>query len=183
MTSTATMTKRVSTTERAQQTPPWRKAVTSDIGARTASYLGFLLLWLVAAAAFTRVPGPIEVVERLVEEFARGEVFGNFASTLYRFGFGVLLAEEIFHAYRATGNLGPAVMDVWSHRDRNVILAKVICVALTFGAYHLYMGIDRHLGEGTLRRIVTSRPGEPTAPKKERDNGHSREAQHSGGLG
>jgi ABC-type nitrate/sulfonate/bicarbonate transport system permease component len=90
--STATMTKRVSTTERTEQTPGWRKALTSDTGARAASYLAFLVFWLVAAALFNRVPGPVEVVERLVDEFARGEVFGNFASTLYRFGIGVLLA-------------------------------------------------------------------------------------------
>jgi NitT/TauT family transport system permease protein len=101
------MTKRVSTTERTQQTPPWRKAVTSDTGARTASYLAFLLLWLVAAAAFTRVPGPIEVVERLVDEFARGEVFGNFASTLYRFGFGVLLATVVGIAVGVLMGLSP----------------------------------------------------------------------------
>jgi NitT/TauT family transport system permease protein len=89
------MTKRVSTTERAEQTPPWRRALTSDAGARTASYLAFLAFWLIAAFLFDRVPGPVEVVERLVQEFARGEVFGNFASTLYRFGLGVLLATVV----------------------------------------------------------------------------------------
>ncbi|MGH7479910.1 MAG: hypothetical protein ACREJ8_10045, partial [Candidatus Methylomirabilales bacterium] len=40
------------------------------------------------------------------------------------------------------------------HRDRNVILAKVICVGLAFAGYHLYAGLDRRLGEGTLRRLV-----------------------------
>jgi hypothetical protein len=40
------------------------------------------------------------------------------------------------------------------HRDRNVILAKVICIGLAFAGYHLYAGLDRRLGEGTLRRLV-----------------------------
>jgi hypothetical protein len=93
-------------------------------------------------------------------------------------GFGVLLAETLFHAYRAAGGLGPALIDVWAHRDRNVILAKVICVALTFAGYHLYSGIDRRLGEGTLRRIVTTRTDESTEPKTEKGHGHSREAEY-----
>ncbi len=93
--SATTTTKRVSTTERTEQIPGWRKALTSDSGARTASYLAFLVFWLVADFAFTRVPGPVEVVQRLVEEFARGEVFGNFGITLYRFGFGVALATVV----------------------------------------------------------------------------------------
>jgi hypothetical protein len=57
--------------------------------------------------------------------------------------FAVLLAEHLFHGYRAHGQLRPALAEVWAHRDGNVILAKVICVALTFAGYHLYTGIDR----------------------------------------
>jgi hypothetical protein len=68
--------------------------------------------------------------------------------------FVVLWAEQLFHAYRETGGLGTAVLEVWAHRDRNVILAKLICVALTFFGYHLFTGIDRRLGEGTLRRML-----------------------------
>jgi hypothetical protein len=71
--------------------------------------------------------------------------------------FGVLLAETLFHAYRATSGLGGAIAEVWAHRDRDVILAKVICVGLTFAGYHLYTGIDRRLGEGTLWRMLGSR--------------------------
>ncbi len=68
----------------------------------------------------------------------------------------LLFAGKLFHAYGAAGGLGAAITEVWAHRDRNVILAKVICVGLTFAGYHLYAGIDRRLGEGTLRRIVTT---------------------------
>jgi hypothetical protein len=90
--------------------------------------------------------------------------------------FGVLLAEKLFHAYRAAGGFGSAVTEVWSQRDRNVILAKVICVGLTFAGYHLYAGIDRQLGEGTLRRIVTGEKRESTTPTKERGHGRTDEA-------
>jgi ABC-type nitrate/sulfonate/bicarbonate transport system permease component len=91
----ATMHKRVSSTERAENTPQWVKVLTSDTAARTASYLAFLVLWILADLLFTRVPGPVEVVERLVDEFSRGEVFGNFGSTIYRFGIGVALATVV----------------------------------------------------------------------------------------
>jgi hypothetical protein len=66
----------------------------------------------------------------------------------------VLTLEKVFHAYREAGQLGQALTEVWMHRDRNVILAKVICVGLAFAGYHLYTGLDRRLGEGTLRRLV-----------------------------
>jgi len=66
----------------------------------------------------------------------------------------VLSLEKVFHAYRETGQLGQALTEVWMHRDRNVILAKVICIGLAFAGYHLYAGLDRRLGEGTLRRLV-----------------------------
>jgi hypothetical protein len=75
--------------------------------------------------------------------------------------FVVLFLEKLFHAYRETGLLGQAVVDVWEHRDRNVMLAKVLCIGLAFLAYHLYAGLDRRLGEGTLRRLVTGRPRPP----------------------
>jgi hypothetical protein len=50
-----------------------------------------------------------------------------------------------------------AFADLWGHLDKYVILAKVICVALTFAGYHFYAEIDRRLGEGTLRRLLWSR--------------------------
>ena len=70
----------------------------------------------------------------------------------------VLFAEKLFHAYRESGLLGEALMEVWTHRDRNVIFAKVLCIGLAFMGYHLYRGIDRRLGEGTLKRMVLNRP-------------------------
>jgi len=66
-------------------------------------------------------------------------------------------AEKVFHAYRQTGALGTAIVDVWEHRHRSVILAMVICITLTFGAYHLFVATDRRLGKGTLWRAIWSK--------------------------
>lgn len=71
--------------------------------------------------------------------------------------FLVLLGEKLFHAYRESGMLGEAFMEVWTQRDRNVIFAKVLCIGLAFMGYHLYKGLDRRLGEGTLKRLVFNR--------------------------
>jgi hypothetical protein len=81
--------------------------------------------------------------------------------------FLALFAERLFHAYRETGALGAAVAYVWQHRHRNVIFADVICIGLALMAYHLYTGIDRRLGEGTLRAAIWRRaPAGPTAPSR-----------------
>jgi len=113
--------------------------------------------------------------------------------------FGLLIAERLFHAYRAEGALGGAFGALWRERNWNVILAKAICVALTFAGYHLYSGIDGRLGEGTLRRLLRSRadswrlagqqevlpPGAGASEETGKESGHGRstQAQHSRHLG
>ncbi|MDD5411846.1 MAG: hypothetical protein PHF31_10605 [Methylobacter sp.] len=82
--------------------------------------------------------------------------------------FVVLYLEKLIEAYWEIGTLGQAISDVWEHRNRNIMLAKVLCVGLTFFVYHLYAGLDRRLGEGTLRRLVTAPPetaGADSEPK------------------
>lgn len=69
----------------------------------------------------------------------------------------LLGGEKVFHAYRESGALGTAIADVWEHRDRNVILAKALCVGLAFLAYHLFVTTDRRLGKGTLWRTIWSK--------------------------
>ena len=73
----------------------------------------------------------------------------------------VLFGEKVFHAWRESGALGEAVMAAWTHRDWNVIFAKVLCLALAFAVYHLYAGLDRRLGKGVLWRAVWSRRPDP----------------------
>lgn len=72
--------------------------------------------------------------------------------------FMILFMEKLFHAIREVGMFGQAVMYVWEHKDRNIMLAKVIVIGLVFLAYHLYAGLDRRLGKGNLRRLVTESP-------------------------
>ena len=74
--------------------------------------------------------------------------------------FLVLFAEKMFHAFRESGMLGVAFMDVWEHKDLPLIFANVICIGLSFMGFFPYGGIGRRLGEGTLRRIIFSSPGE-----------------------
>jgi hypothetical protein len=81
----------------------------------------------------------------------------------------VVFAEELFHAYRATGGLEVAFAELWTHLDKNVILAKVICVTLAFAGYHLYAEVDRRLGEGTLRRLLWSRDGMSRYPSGQKE--------------
>lgn len=87
--------RRRSTTEIEQSTSAWRKRLTSDGAARVAALLCFFVFWVLMSLVFDRVPGPVEVVQRLDDELSRGEVFGNFGSTLYRFGVGVALATVV----------------------------------------------------------------------------------------
>jgi hypothetical protein len=72
--------------------------------------------------------------------------------------FIVLFIEKLFHAYREVGMFGQSVIYVWEHKDRNIMLAKVIVIGLMFLSYHLYAGLDRCLGKGRLRRLVTESP-------------------------
>ncbi len=80
----------------------------------------------------------------------------------------VLFLEKLFHAYRDSSLLGQAIIEIWEHRDRNIILGKVLCIGLTFFGYYLYAGLDRRLGKGTLRRLVTTRPDlmDPRGPDR-----------------
>jgi hypothetical protein len=69
----------------------------------------------------------------------------------------VVAGEKVFHAYRESGALGAAITAVWEHRDRSLILAKVLCVGLSFLGYHLFVAADSRLGKGTLWRVLWGR--------------------------
>jgi NitT/TauT family transport system permease protein len=65
--------------------------LTGDTGARVTAYLAGLTLWT-ALAVFEDIPGLWSTASNLVQEFADGEVFGNFATTLGRFFVGVAIS-------------------------------------------------------------------------------------------
>jgi NitT/TauT family transport system permease protein len=89
---TETLDRRRSAEEIAASRPHWQQRLTSDRAARFTFYLAAFLLWVLLSGLFERIPGPSSVVSALVKEFSRGEVFGNFADTFYRFGIGVGLS-------------------------------------------------------------------------------------------
>jgi NitT/TauT family transport system permease protein len=89
---TETLVRRKSAEEIATARPAWRRRLTSDRAARFTFYVAAFLFWVVLAGLFERIPGPPSVTDRLIEEFRREEVFGNFADTFYRFGIGVGLS-------------------------------------------------------------------------------------------
>jgi ABC-type nitrate/sulfonate/bicarbonate transport system permease component len=92
---TETLTRRKSAEEIARSQPAWQRRLTSDRAARATFYVAAFALWVALSWLFERIPGPVSVVESLAEEFRRGEVFGNFADTFYRFGIGVALSVVI----------------------------------------------------------------------------------------
>ena len=71
----------------------------------------------------------------------------------------MIAAEKAFHAYGDSGNLGSAIAEVWHGRDRNRILATILCVALAFTAYNLFSVINRRLAGGRLVHWLLARPG------------------------
>ena len=64
----------------------------SDVAARITSYVVFLLGWQILSALYDRVPGPVEVVDLLIDEFQRGVVWDNFSVTVDRFFTGLFFA-------------------------------------------------------------------------------------------
>ena len=111
------------------------------------------------------VAGKVVVIldhTRLGTSFAAGQRPGLAAlyKTLIYLAVTILLlvGEKVFHAYRESGALGTALVEVWEHRDRNVMFAKAICVGVAFAGYHLFVGADRRLGKGTLWRALWGKP-------------------------
>lgn len=72
----------------------------------------------------------------------------------------VVAAEKIFHAYRESGALRVAVEEVWHGRDRNNILATVLCIGAAFAAYNVLSAINRRLAGGRLGAWLLGRSPE-----------------------
>ena len=66
----------------------------------------------------------------------------------------VVTAEKVFHAYRESDTLRIAITEVWHGRDRNHILATVLCIGLAFAAYNLLSSINRRLANGRLAAFL-----------------------------
>ena len=85
--------------------------------------------------------------------------------------FAVTLAERLFDLYRKTGELGRALSKPWTGEDLDHFLAMNLGVGLSLLIYNVFAEIDRHMGEGSLRRLFFAR--------RERSGADSREG-HAG---
>jgi len=70
--------------------------------------------------------------------------------------FLVTLAERLFDLYREEGELGAALAKLLAGEHADHFLAMNIAVGTSLLVYNVYGEIDRHLGEGSLRRIFFS---------------------------
>ena len=71
--------------------------------------------------------------------------------------FAVTLAERLFDFYRESSALTEALSRAWEGKDFHHFLAMNLCVGLSFLIYNCFAEIDRHLGEGGLRKLFFSR--------------------------
>ena len=73
---------------------------------------------------------------------------------LYAFGtFVVMLLEKSFESRHEQGGFGPALTNVFQHRDMPQILANTICVTGALLFHNLLSALNHHLGSGGLARV------------------------------
>ena len=76
---------------------------------------------------------------------------------LYAFGtFVVMLLEKTFESRHEQGGFGPALVNVFQHRDMPHVWANTICLAGALLFYNLLAEINRRLGVGGLARMFLS---------------------------
>jgi len=73
---------------------------------------------------------------------------------LYAFGtLVVMLLEKAFESRHEQGGFGPALMNVFQHRDMPHVWANTICVTGALLFYNLLSALNRHLGTDALARV------------------------------
>jgi hypothetical protein len=77
---------------------------------------------------------------------------------------GVLLLEKAFESRHERGGFGPALMNVFQHRDMPHLWANTICATGALLCYNLVSVLNRHLGNGGLARVLFAPPPDSTAP-------------------
>lgn len=76
---------------------------------------------------------------------------------LYAFGtLVVMLLERAFESRHEHGGFGPALMNVFQHRDMPHVWANAICVTGALLFYNLLAVLNRQLGTGGLFRVFLS---------------------------
>lgn len=70
----------------------------------------------------------------------------------------VMLLEKGFESRHEQGGFGPALMNVFQHRDMPHIWANTICLTGALLFYNLLSTLNRHLEKGGLARVLLSPP-------------------------
>lgn len=68
----------------------------------------------------------------------------------------VMLLEKGFESRHEHGGFGPALMNVFQHRDMPLVWANAICVTGALLFYNLLSALNRHLGSGGLVKVFLS---------------------------
>ncbi len=68
----------------------------------------------------------------------------------------VMLLEKAFESRHEQGGFGPAMMNVFQHRDMPHVWANAICVTGALLFYNSLSALGRHLGKGGLARVFLS---------------------------
>lgn len=66
----------------------------------------------------------------------------------------VMLLEKAFDSRHEHGGFGPALMNVFQHRDMPHVWANTICVSGALLFYNLLSALNRHLGSRGLVRVL-----------------------------
>ena len=141
---------------------PLRAFLTGPTGAALTAFLVFLVGWVVLGAVSDNFPGPLEVVQALVQETVDGQVLLNFLVSMQRFGIGMLLsivigvvlglvigtsrlANDVLGDINLTGLAIPAVIwallcVMWFGFGNTAPIVTVVLSAVPFVAVNLAAG-------------------------------------------
>jgi hypothetical protein len=76
----------------------------------------------------------------------------------------VLLLEKAFESRHEQGGFGPALLNVFQHRDMPHLWANTLCVTGALLFYNLLSVLNCHLGAGGLARVFLSPPQHRDGP-------------------
>ncbi len=85
-----------------------------------------------------------------------GILYKTFVYTLAVLTLGFI--EHLFHAYRTTKAIVPAIASFLNSEHFSHFLAVTLCVSVVFLLHNIFKEIDNYLGKGTLARFFFDSP-------------------------
>jgi hypothetical protein len=77
------------------------------------------------------------------------------------YGSGAIVAgfvERLIETWRSSQGFGEALAETWTHTSLGRFLAVVLCVTILFGAYFIFLELDRVMGKGAIVSLFFKRP-------------------------